>query len=220
MDTNEEKLKIAIKALEDVSTWTFGWDGDCGVTRCADEALSAIEAIAPPVAAGSVDTEGLDKALQGMQTADGAGYAGILAWGAQQREAEKLKVEQSVVLAVDQAHQQAKDAKYLANELRQRAEKAEADVIRFQQERDNLLKLAVSRREWAEKAEADIAKADAAAVILVGEMNYEITQRHAAEKALKKAEARVKELERALSNGTAKPSLLNSDSFVGSNEQT
>lgn len=35
-----------------------------------------------------------------------------------------------------------------------------------------------------------------------------------------KAEARVKELERALSNGTAKPSLLNSASTLGNNEQS
>lgn len=64
-----EQLKIAIKALEDVSDWKFGWDGDCGVTRCADEALAAIEAIAPPVAAGSIDTKMLDSLMMAYASA-------------------------------------------------------------------------------------------------------------------------------------------------------
>ena len=28
------------EALEDISNWTFGWDGDCGVTAVANKALS------------------------------------------------------------------------------------------------------------------------------------------------------------------------------------
>lgn len=46
-----ERLDLARKALEEISDWKFGWDGDCGVTKRADEALAAIDAIAPPVAA-------------------------------------------------------------------------------------------------------------------------------------------------------------------------
>ena len=32
------------EALEDISNWTFGWDGDCGVTAVANQALAATPA--------------------------------------------------------------------------------------------------------------------------------------------------------------------------------
>lgn len=41
------KLTIAVKALEEISAWKFGWDGDCGVTRVAYDVLAAIELAAP-----------------------------------------------------------------------------------------------------------------------------------------------------------------------------
>jgi hypothetical protein len=37
-------LKIATDALKEISEWRFGWDGDCGVTKAADRALTAIDA--------------------------------------------------------------------------------------------------------------------------------------------------------------------------------
>lgn len=43
----DSKLKIAVDALKTISTWRFGWDGDCGVTAVADEALAAIGQIEP-----------------------------------------------------------------------------------------------------------------------------------------------------------------------------
>lgn len=152
-----EQLKIAVKALEDVSTWTFGWDGDCGVTRCADEALSAIEAIAPPVAAGSVDTaefrEVLNAAVMCKSSMQIQCNARLLdhidAWGVQQRSdgwhmgRNSLdKIIEKIVADRDQ--------------WRERAEKAEADASLLRNDRDNLQKLATSRREWAEKAEAEL----------------------------------------------------------------
>lgn len=59
-------LGIAHKALEKISTWSFGWDGDCGVRNVADDALADIEAaLASPadalVAGDRVDPELLRK---------------------------------------------------------------------------------------------------------------------------------------------------------------
>jgi len=42
-DLNKAIL-AAREALEKISVWKFGWDGDCGVTRVADDALEAIDA--------------------------------------------------------------------------------------------------------------------------------------------------------------------------------
>lgn len=128
--------------------------------------------IAPPVAADSVDTEEFSAlAARYGNSKAGKDYMALVAnaaaWGAQQREAEKLKVEQSVVLAVDQAHQQAKDAKDLANELRQRAEKAEAQY-KIVCDKNHILRkyceaAKATEEKWqgkAEKAEADLKARD------------------------------------------------------------
>lgn len=37
-------LSIAKAALEKIGQWCFGWDGDCGVTKAADDALAEIDA--------------------------------------------------------------------------------------------------------------------------------------------------------------------------------
>lgn len=154
-----ERLDIARKALEEISDWKFGWDGDCGVTKRADDALAAIDVIAPPVAVGSVDSPAFRNMLatwsghnedwrirHASETMDGI-VAHINAWGAQ------------IVADAVQGAQQS---------------------IEFLEER-------------AEKAEADLKARD----LFVDVLNCQV----------RKAEARVKELEAALAK--AHPNAIN-----------
>jgi hypothetical protein len=60
-DLNKAIL-AAREALEKISVWKFGWDGDCGVTRVADDALEAIDAaLAKQVPAQEQDTASIDQ---------------------------------------------------------------------------------------------------------------------------------------------------------------
>jgi len=45
--TPEQAIQTLRKALTDISETRFGWDGDCGVVRIADDALETTESIAP-----------------------------------------------------------------------------------------------------------------------------------------------------------------------------
>lgn len=145
-------------------------------------------AITLPVAAGSMDTIRTmigtyrhlpkihsDEAWDARQAHMDAIMNSIAAWGAQQRDAEKLKVEQSVVLAVDQAHQQAKDAKDLATKLRARAEKAEANYKIVCDKNDVLRAYAeaaqATEEKWQGKAEDVMAR--------VQDLEAQLARRHA-----------------------------------------
>lgn len=114
-----------------------------------------------PVAAVTVDTPELQRLLEfwrnepyGTRSFENAWaelIAHINAWGAQLREAEKLKVEQSVVLAVDQAHQ--------------RAEKAQGDLAQANEWRASALAENMqSGARWAKRVadlEAQLARRSA-----------------------------------------------------------
>lgn len=62
---NKKKLELQAdnnrlrEALEEISNWKFGWDGDCGVTAVAEQALTT----APAQSLQSVINETIDKAL-------------------------------------------------------------------------------------------------------------------------------------------------------------
>jgi len=43
-DKLDAALKIARAGLEKISQWRFGWDGDCGVTKAAEDTIEAIDA--------------------------------------------------------------------------------------------------------------------------------------------------------------------------------
>lgn len=98
--------------------------------------LRAALAIAPPVAAGSV--ESLDKVLGGFLTPDGVIFGDIIAWGAQQREAGRLD-EAARIRHLTYERDQFRTAQGVAlnavADLRQRAEKAEARVAELMKKR-------------------------------------------------------------------------------------
>lgn len=121
-----------------------------GPLQNAIDAWNRRPAIAPPVAAGSVDTVGFRIVLAVLEAsfdddcmpddcvlAHDNFIAHIDAWGAQQRH-----------------------------------EGFQEGVAQLQQERDNLLKLAASRREWAEKAEARVKELEAEVVDLKFEIAH------------------------------------------------
>lgn len=169
-------MNVSEKIREDAGPEDFGIPAEYAErARLYANWLTFRPAIAPPVAAGSVDKREIANLLDTFanmhahgsdQQLKDAGNA-IHTWGAQQREAEKLKVEQSVVMALDQAHQQTKDAECRANKLRQRAEKAEAELDTL---RESLRLVNVDHGLW-------------------------MARTHAAEDARDDALARVKELE-------------------------
>lgn len=95
-------------------------------------------AIAPPVAAGSVDTLTRYKL-------EPDSYAG----------------EDWVIEKVDPDGLWCKSAEAIAWGAQQRHEGFQEGVAQLQQQCDNLLKLAASRREWAEKAEVRVKELEA-----------------------------------------------------------
>jgi hypothetical protein len=42
IESLQAQLNVAVEALEIIENWTFGWDGDCGVTSKATEAINTI----------------------------------------------------------------------------------------------------------------------------------------------------------------------------------
>ncbi len=65
-DLNKAIL-AAREALEKISVWKFGWDGDCGVTRVADDALEAIDAaLAKQVPAQEQNTKKIAESVASM----------------------------------------------------------------------------------------------------------------------------------------------------------
>ena len=92
-------------------------------------------AIAPPVAAGSVDTPEFGKLLHSV-----IDYPQNWAMYPERRQKNRIEFIAHInVWGAQQRHEGFREG-----------------VAQLQQERDNLLKLAVSRREWAEKAEAEL----------------------------------------------------------------
>lgn len=185
---------MGLKIEGPYSITTNGTAGSPGVTTYHQGA------IAPPVAAGSVDTEGLRKlalnATRGpwRHTRQGVIVAGPFRTytnGSAQSQIASFCVTSHEEDDEHQTEKQVPNALFVAAAcpdvvlaLIERAEKAEEGLAQLQYERDNLQKLAISRREWAEKAEADLKARD----FFVDVLNCQV----------KKAEARVTELEEKL----------------------
>lgn len=134
--------------------------------------------VAPPVAAGSVDTTEFKRLCNALYLANPSLREGerlrmvdhINAWGAQQREAgrqegfsqlqpERESLQNLAIISgvsIKKAESDVISLQKLVIEAQEHAEKAEADAALLGQERDNLMRLATSRREWAEKAEARV----------------------------------------------------------------
>lgn len=152
--------------------WTASgcWTGSRNVTL-GD--LRAIAAIAPPVAAVSVDKEKIDDLLVALSIAavdvSRGGHSDI------HRDAALELINAIDVWCAQQRHEGFREG-----------------VAQLQQERDNLLKLAAIRREWAEKAEAELKQVNEWRSAALAE-NQALGELWANK--LEKAEARVKELE-------------------------
>lgn len=82
--TSGEALKIARDALEKISNWSFGWDGDCGVAAFADEALAATEQVQVP--SGELPTSdqlrAIVRSLGGSTDKPGADEYAMAGWKA------------------------------------------------------------------------------------------------------------------------------------------
>ena len=121
----DAKLKIAMTALRKITKVPRAEFDMTTVATIAQTALCDIDAIAPPVAAGSVDTEEFRKILNAvvmckssMQIQCNARLLEHLdAWGAQQREAGKTEATETAMQILAQGQ-----------EWQKRAEKAEADL--------------------------------------------------------------------------------------------
>ena len=122
-DVMDAKLKIAMTALRKITKVPRAEFDMTTVAKIAQTAFCDIDAIAPPVAAGSVDTPEFREVLNAVVMCKSSMQIQcnalllehIDAWGAQQRELGK---------------QEALDLTVSVGKLRQRAEKAEAELER------------------------------------------------------------------------------------------
>lgn len=204
----DAKLKIAMTALRKITKVPLAEFDMTTVAKIAQTAFFDIDAIAPPVDAGSVDLLPEKECLGGDEAYGDRVYGftedQMIAWGAQQRIEGKREGADTVAMAEQMklfrsAHDEA------CIELTKRAEKAEADYKIVCDKNDILRKYCeaaqASEEKWQGNAEKAEARADQLSSDLLsahGDRDAYLSRSIDAEARVKELEAKVDELESSL----------------------
>lgn len=141
----DAKLKIATTALHKITRVPRAEFDLTTVAKIAQTALCEIDAIAPPVAAGNMDTLQRhapnarygEPSMEECAEGDYVLHADVIAWGAQQRMEGKREGADTVAMAEQMklfrsSHDEA------CIELKERVEKAEAELAQVKRESEHL----------------------------------------------------------------------------------